>query len=199
MRSISFSALARTLAAALFLVVLATGAQAQTAGGASGAAAASSSGPSGGSIRRSAEDPNGCGGGLVFGAPPTFGEASDAVKELSRATQVYIKECRCVTQDCVADALDQYAQALAALAPRLPKELQETPEIVARAARRVRAAKTKAEAVKALNQAAALIHKDMTLVRAEEPDAQQRQTRSGVFVVDTLNVASLSLEKGGAL
>ncbi|MFZ1965057.1 MAG: hypothetical protein WAU78_16620 [Roseiarcus sp.] len=121
------------------------------------------------------------------------------MKELSRATQAYIRECRCVTQDCVADALDRYAEALAAVAPRLPKELQETPEVVARAARRVRSAKTKADAIKALDQAAALIHKDMTLVRAEDPDTQQRQTRSGAFVIDTLNVASLSLEKGGAL
>ena len=75
------------------------------------------------------------------------------MKELSRATQTYITECRCVTQDCVANALDRYAEALAAVAPRLPKELQEMPEVVARAARRVRSAKTKDEAIKALNQA----------------------------------------------
>jgi hypothetical protein len=141
-----------------------------------------------------------CGtGGLALAPASPSGDAGDAVKSLSRATQDYIKECRCYAQDCVADALDRYAEALAAVAPRLPKELQEMPEVVARAARRVRFAKTKAEAIKALNQAAALIHKDMTLVRAEDPDTQQRQTRSGVFVVDTLNVASLSLEKGGAL
>jgi len=196
MRSISFSALARTLAAALFLAVLATGAH----GARTGPAPAPAPGSSGSApIRLGVQDPNGCGGALALAAPSSSGEVGDAVKELSRATQIYITECRCVTQDCVANALDRYAEALAAVAPRLPKELQEMPEVVARAARRVRSAKTKDEAIKALNQAAALIHKDMTLVRAEDPDAQQRQTRSGVFVVDTLNVASLSLEKGGAL
>jgi hypothetical protein len=81
----------------------------------------------------------------------------------------------------------------------LPKELQEAPVVVARAARRVRFAKTKAEAITALNQAAALIHKDIALVSAGDSDMQQLRTRSAAFVVDTLDVASLALEKGGAL
>jgi len=63
----------------------------------------------------------------------------------------------------------------------------------------VRAARTTAEAVKALHEAIAVIHKDVSLVRAEDPATQQRETRSGGFVADTLNVASLSLEKAGGL
>ena len=71
--------------------------------------------------------------------------------------------------------------------------------VVARAARRVRAARSTAEAITALRQAIAVIHKDVALVRAEDPAAQQRETRSGDFVAETLNVASLSLEKAGGL
>jgi hypothetical protein len=141
----------------------------------------------------------GCGGGLELAAPSPFGDAGDAVKALSRATQRYIKQCECVSQQCIADALDKYAEALAAVAPRLPPELQDMPNVVARAAHRVRVARTKAEAVKALHEAIAVIHKDISLIRAEDPATQQRETRSGDFVADTLNVASLSLEKAAGL
>jgi hypothetical protein len=201
MRSISFSALARTLAAALLVVGLATGAYA--ARGVNGvgthAPAPAPAAPSSHSdILLGGEDPSACGGGLALPAPSSFGDAAEAVKGLSRATQAYLKQCHCVTQECVADALDRYAEALAALAPRLPKDLQTMPDVVAQAASRVRAARTRAESIAALNHAAALIHKDLMLVSAEDPGAQ-RQTRSAAFVVDTLNVASLSLERGGAL
>jgi hypothetical protein len=37
------------------------------------------------------------------------------------------------------------------------------------------------------------------LVKAEDPNADPRNTRGGDFVVETLSVASLSLEKGGGL
>ena len=43
-----------------------------------------------------------------------------------------------------------------------------------------------------------IIHKDVELVRAEDPD-HPRLTRGGDFVAETLNVASLALEKGGGL
>ena len=78
---------------------------------------------------------------------PTFGEAGDAVKALSRATEFYIRNCGCATQACIADALDKYAEALAQVAPRLPPQLQDEANVVAQAARRVRAARTKAEAL----------------------------------------------------
>ena len=62
----------------------------------------------------------------------------------------------------------------------------------------MRAARTKAEATRALRDAITIIHKDIELVRAEEPD-DPRLTRGGDFVAETLNVASLALEKGGGL
>ncbi len=197
MRSISFSALARTLAAILFLGAFAIGAHAYAARGGPhhGAAPAPSAGHGGGAPGASGA----CGGGLVLETPSPSDDAGDAVQALSRATQTYINECQCVSQQCVADALDRYAEALAVVAPRLPRQLQDMPNVVAKAARRVRAARTTAEAVKALHEAIAVIHKDVSLVRAEDPATQQRETRSGGFVADTLNVASLSLEKAGGL
>lgn len=140
----------------------------------------------------------GCGGVLELPPPPAFGDAGDAVKALSRATQRYIKQCECVTQACVADALDQYAEALAQVAPGLRPQLQDLPAVVARAARRVRAARTPAAAVGALHEAMAVIHKDISLIRAEDPDFP-RETRGGDFVAETLAVASLALERGGGI
>jgi hypothetical protein len=217
MRSISLQLAARRLAAALFLAVFATGAHAATAagkpapfgnaapvseGGAPAPAPAPAPVPSG-DHGASPPGPNSasgaCGGGLVLETPSPSGDAGDAVMTLSRETQTYIKECQCVSQQCVADALDRYAEALAVVAPRLPRQLRDMPSLVARAARRVRAARTTAEAITALHEAIAVIHKDISLVRAEDPAMQQSETRSGVFVAETLNVASLSLEKAGGL
>ena len=120
------------------------------------------------------------------------------MKALSSATESYIRNCGCATQDCIANALDDYADALAQITPRLPPQLQDEANIVAQAARRVRAARTKAEALRALHDAIAIIHKDIELVKAEDPD-HPRLTRGGDFVAETLNVASLALEKGGGL
>jgi hypothetical protein len=143
-------------------------------------------------------DPASCAVGLSLPPPPTFGDAGDVVKDWSKTTQAYIRNCGCATQACIADALDQYAQALAQIAPRLPPHLQNVAGIVATAAGRARVARTKGEAVRALHDAIAAIHKDIELVKAEDPD-DPRATRGGDFVAETLNVASLALEKGGGL
>ena len=209
MDTISFPAIVRTLAAALFLAAFATGAHAARRPPPvinlppppppPAPARSGNHGPflpdASGAPRAS----DACAGGLILETPSPFGDAADVVQALSRDTEKYIKECRCVSQQCVADALDRYAEALAAVVPRLPPQLQDMPNVVAQAARRVRAARTKAQAVKALHEAIAIIHKDISLVRAEDPATQQRETRSGAFVADTLNVASLSLEKAGGL
>jgi hypothetical protein len=139
-----------------------------------------------------------CAVGPTLPALPTFSEAGDDVKALSRATESYIRNCGCTAQDCIANALDTYAEALAQVTPRLPPQLQDEAYVVAQAARRVRAARSKAEAQRALHDAIAIIHKDIELVKAEDPD-HPRLTRGGDFVAETLNVASLALEKGGGL
>ncbi len=160
-----------------------------------GPAAPGSNGPAFGP---NAATSDACAVGPSLPTPPMFGEAGDAVKALSRATESYIRNCGCATQACIADALDKYAEALAQVTPRLPPQLQDEASVVAQAARRVRAARTKAEALHALHDAIAVIHKDVELVRAEDPD-HPRLTRGGDFVAETLNVASLALEKGGGL
>ena len=201
------------LAALLLMVALtaAGGAFAQTApgrGGANGGGdtngggrAASPAAPSisgGGGAVHTNNDPASCDVGLMLPEPPRFGDAADAVKDMSEATQAYIRNCNCATQLCIADALDQYAQALAEVAPRLPPHLQNAAGIVATAAARARVARTKKDAVRALQDAIAAIHKDVDLVKAEDPD-NSGATRGGDFVAATLTVASLALEKGGGL
>ncbi|HYA74554.1 MAG TPA: hypothetical protein VEF36_15490, partial [Roseiarcus sp.] len=120
MRSISFQFAVRTLAAALFVAAFATGAHAATAAdnapAAEGKAPAPVPAPPGdhGGTAPGANSASGaCGGGLVLETPASSGDVGDAVMALSRETQSYIKECQCVSQQCVADALDQYAEALA--------------------------------------------------------------------------------------
>jgi hypothetical protein len=206
MESFSFPVAVLALVA---MFMAAPGAQAEPSTGAS-SAAGSSAGSTGGDGGGAGGGPpprfgrpgtNGvasCGGALELPPPPAFRDAGDAVKALSRATQRYIKQCECVTQACIADALDQYAEALAKVAPGLPPQLQDLPAVVARAARRVRAARTPAAAVGALHEAIAVIHKDISLIRAEDPDFP-RETRGGDFVAETLDVASLALERGGAI
>lgn len=209
-RATTLVTFAKFFAAALVLTVgLALGgaAFAQDRGGSAGgegagpggaAPAAAPAGSSGPGLAVGPDASGSCDVGPTLPTLPMFEEAGDSVKALSRATESYIRNCGCATQGCIANALDAYAEALAQVAPRLPRQLQDAPNVVARAAERVRAARTKAEAQRALRDAIAVIHKDIELVRAEDPD-HPRLTRGGAFVAETLNVASLALEKGGGL
>jgi len=191
-----------SMAALVLAVALAVGgvAFAQTDGNGRGHVPAPSA-PAPAPLGGNGSDPaalDSCAAGPTLPKLPTFSEAGDDVKALSRATESYIRNCGCATQDCIAGALDKYAEALAQVTPRLPPQLQNEADVVAQAARRVRAARSKAEAQRALHDAIAIIHKDIELVKAEDPD-HPRLTRGGDFVAETLNVASLALEKGGGL
>lgn len=208
-RATTLTKLAKFSMAALVLaVVLAVGgaAFAQDGGGGPGGRGGgggvgvgpSGPGANGPSVGPDAAASGACDVGPTLPALPAFQEGGDAVKALSRATESYIRNCNCATQDCIANALDSYAEALAQVAPRLPPQLQNEAAVVAQAAQRVRSARTKAEAQRALHDAIAIIHKDIQLVKAEDPD-HPRATRGGDFVAETLNVASLALEKGGGL
>jgi len=197
-RATILAKIANFWAAALILAIgLSAGgaALAQSTGGGGGGGG---HGATGGHGPTAYANPGACGAGLLLAPPAVFGDAADAVKDMSEATQSYIRNCSCATQACMADALEQYAEALAQVAPRLPPHLQNTAGIVATAAARLRIARNKSEAARAINDAIAAIHKDIELVRAEDPD-NPRATRGGEFVADTLNVASLALEKGGGL
>ena len=204
MRATTLAKAARFWVAAIVLaaaLAVSGGAFAQTRGGGPAAAApAPAPAPAGshGYATGAGADSSSCDGGPTLPALPTFQDSGDSVKSLSRATEAYIRGCGCATQDCIANALDKYAEALAQVAPHLPPQLQEAPSVVAQAAKRVRAARNAGEAQRALRDAIAIIHKDIELVKAEEPD-KPRLTRGGDFVVETLSVASLALEKGGGL
>jgi hypothetical protein len=130
--------------------------------------------------------------------PSTYDDPGDGVKAISRATRKYIDQCKCATRTCIADALDRYAEALAAVAPRLTPRLRNLPAIVATAARHVRSAPTKTAAVKILKVAVATVQKEIELVRVENPDALPRETRAADFVAGTLEKAALSLERPAA-
>jgi hypothetical protein len=137
---------------------------------------------------------------LALPDPELWNDAGDGVKAISRATREFIAACDCASQACIADALDQYAAALALVAPKLPTRLRNLPNLVAMAARRVRVAPTKMAAVNIVKTVIAQVHKEIELVRADDPDADtRRQTRAADFVAGTLNTAAISLERSTAL
>jgi hypothetical protein len=138
------------------------------------------------------------------GAAPPAGAGPDgtsAVKSVTRSAERAISTCPddSNSERCIADALDAYADALRNLSPSLPPDLQELPDIVSRAAREVRQAKTKAQAVKAVKIAIAEVHKTISLLKADDPVVLKVETREGAFVAETLEVADNKLEKAVGL
>ncbi len=132
--------------------------------------------------------------------PLTYGgDTGSAIKAISRATEHFIDQCECATQECLANALDNYAAALAQVAPQLPPELRNLPNIVSTAAHRVRAAHTRRQAVQALNVAITAVRKTIALLQADDPVTLKAGTRAGGFVAETLRVASLKLERTAGL
>ncbi len=78
---------------------------------------------------------------------------------------------------CIADALDNCAAALRQVAIFLPPRLRNLPGVVAAAARNVRVSRSKEEAVQALRVAVAAVHKDIALLKADDPIARGRNAR----------------------
>jgi len=146
---------------------------------------------------------SGAGGGNSGGAPrgaatplPAADSAAmgPTVRSLSLAAEVAIGSCGRDTPRCVADALDRYAAALRRITPQLPPRLRGLPQIVARAAARVRSARTREEAVAAVTDAIAAVHKTIALLKADDPITLEAETRAGAFVARTLHVADDKLE-----
>ena len=126
-------------------------------------------------------------------------DAGAAVKAITRATEHIIDRCDCDSSECIASALDDYAAALAELAPQLPIELRGLPNVVATAARRVRAAHSSRQAIQALSVAILAVHKTIALLRADDPATLKAETREGNFVAETLQVASNKIAKASGL
>jgi hypothetical protein len=129
----------------------------------------------------------------------TADDVGPAVETMSAEAATAIARCDYETPYCVADALDNYAAALRQIAPQLPPRLRALPNIIAKAASRVRASRSKEEAVNALRVAIAEVHKTITLLKAEDPVARRAGTRDGALVIETLRVADNKLEKAVGL
>ena len=159
-------------------------------GGSTGGGSTSGGGSTGGG-EGGAGYSNGFSAASQRGFPP--------VKPITRATETAISLCDENNPRCVADALDAYAEALRILSPPLPPELQGLPDVVSRAARRVRAARTKAEAIRAVKAAIGEVHKTIALLKADDPLILKETTREGSFIAETLEVANDKLEKASSL
>lgn len=176
--------LAPLAALALGLMVETRNAQAAAAGADGGGSSGSSSGGNGGPHFPSA-----------VAAPARIPEA----KPVTRSAEAAISQCAEDDRICIADALDAYAAALRNLSPPLPPELSGLPDIVSRAAHRVRQAKTRAQATRAIKVAIAEVRKTISLLKADDPVVLKAETRQGTFVAETLAVAENKLEKASGL
>ena len=117
--------------------------------------------------------------------PNRFSDPDQALRAISQSLENYFRRCQNMTQAAIADALDEYAAKLK-LAPRLPPALRNVPEIVAEGARRVRAARSRSEAIAVLHQTVAAIHKEIALVLSEDPQTRGRELRDGDVVAGAL-------------
>ncbi|HLJ71029.1 MAG TPA: hypothetical protein VKU03_06915 [Roseiarcus sp.] len=100
---------------------------------------------------------------------------------------------------CVGDALAVYADRLADVAPILPEGMRTIPAAVKAAARSVRVAKTKTEAAAAIATATAVVHKAITLIKADDPIVRSIATREAGEMTKTLDLADAKLEKAVGL
>jgi hypothetical protein len=153
-------------------------------------------------------DSGSCAGGdkTKLPDPASFGSDSGAaIQAISQAAEANIKQC-CPTggnlketKDCLANALDDYAAALTQIAPQMPEQLRNLPNIVATAANRVRGATSKRAALSALKVAITAVHKSIALLRADDPVTLKAETREGAFVAEMLQAADTKLERAVGL
>ncbi len=131
--------------------------------------------------------------------PNRYSDPDAALRAISQAVENYFRRCQNPTQTTIADALDAYAAKLQVLAPRLPPALRNVPAIVAEGARRVRAARSRTEAVALLRQTVAAVHKEISLVLSEDPETRSRELRDGDIIAGALDGATATLVNSGGL
>jgi hypothetical protein len=131
--------------------------------------------------------------------PNSFSDPEAALKAISQAVENFFRRCENPTKETIADALDKYAADLAILAPRLPPALRNIPDIVVDAARRVRAARSRTEAVAVLRQTIIAVHKEIALVLSEDPATRSREVHDGEAVAGALDGATVALVNSGGL
>jgi hypothetical protein len=131
---------------------------------------------------------------------PAWGvSTANAIKATAKATQHYLQQCHCPDYACVANALDAFADAVETFGPNLPREDADLPQIVRRAAARLRTAKNAREAHAALAEAAKAARAHVALFRVDDPDARSDGARAATYVADTLDVAAVSLSRVSGL
>lgn len=118
---------------------------------------------------------------------------------MSQVTRNYLTRCRCPTKTCVATALDSYAAAMEAVAPRLQPALRKVPDIITEAARRVREANSIDSAQAALRAAIGEVRASIVLLRAEDPNVRVIGMGSRDWLSGTLEVANLALQRATEL
>ena len=131
--------------------------------------------------------------------PNRFSDPDQALRAISQSLENYFRRCQNPTQATIGDALDEYAAKLRILAPRLPPALRNVPAIVAEGARRVRAARSRSEAIAVLHQTVAAVHKEIALVLSEDPQTRGREIRDGDAVAGALDRTSVALVNSGGL
>ena len=140
-----------------------------------------------------------CGVDLQLPDAATFSDPAAAILAISAATSQYVERCRDASQEDIANALDRYADALEIiiqkLPPKLRAQLRHIPALVRAAAVRARAAPTRAAAVRVLKQTVAQVHREIMLVRAEDPDSQRIRNAVNTGVSGVLNSAAVALAR----
>ncbi len=131
--------------------------------------------------------------------PNRYSDPDQALRAISQSLENYFRRCQNPTQTTIADALDAYAAKLQVLAPRLPPALRNVPTIIAEGARRVRAARSRTEALAVLRQTIAAVHKEIALVLSEDPGTRSRELRDGDVIEGALGATSVALVNSGGL
>ena len=100
---------------------------------------------------------------------------------------------------CVANALDGFADALDSRILDLPGPMKGVSAIVRDAARKVRNAKSIAEARASVRAAVVEVRKAIALIRADEPGVAQLQIRQGNVIASALENVDIKLSKAVGL
>jgi hypothetical protein len=143
---------------------------------------------------------------IFFDKRPPVGPAKRTLVIIESASQAFTNDVdRCdvnlpaeVFHDCIADAMEKYATALESPRVVLPEVMQPAPQIIRRAAAKVRAAPTRRAARAAVTEAVREVRQRIALIRAEEPAFRivaEVQTEQATTIAESLEVAEAKLER----
>ena len=152
------------------------------------------------------------GGGPTLGTGNILNDARttlDSIERSASSLEEKIAQCeRDFGQDprkakayttCVGNALDGFADALDSRILSLPGPMKGVSAIVRDAARKVRNAKTVAEARASVRAAVVEVRKAIALIRADEPGVAQLQIRQGNVIASALENVEVKLSKAVGL